>query len=459
MCNFAVENINRKIMKKLLFLLVLLPLLGVEAKAQVESMFGERAVPLAGKVVRAWDAGSGLISYYENSLGQGTVGLVASSGTSIHEFDLPTAYRMADLRVVDSDVFMCGTMTDSNGKRGVVLRFDANELAAGTPVAIDVQEFDPAYVSRLNRMAAYQLAPDYFKVVAIGAYEELRAPYLSAVDVAVECDYQGGVFSAAQHLMVGVRSSLENYEHLHDVVATDSYVAIVGNIANVASRHISIRVGDRNDVLPTMFGAQPALYYVPTGDVPISVNRAVAMDGDRIATACLSHDVGTQDLFRTQIRYFDLASMTMTNSQWMRIGSKYAPAELAYVPADTSVVLLGEMDFPAPGDDNTVFVFLNPTAMAPYAAYGMYIPREPFVSADCYGGNFVAGLSRTRWLLKDKLQPLGGNCYKYDKRDVSVDDVAPYGKLIMGYRPSNNLSTISLVKTVDRVRLILNCVH
>ena len=451
-------------MKKLVLFLTAFALLAANAIAQPESMFGERTVSMAGKVVRAWDAGDGIISYYENSLGEGTVGLILStSGTTINEFSLPTGYHVADLRVVGNDVYMCGRLSDASGSRGIVMRFDANELATAVPVSLDVQPFPANVATHLDKLAAYELSPGYFKVVAIGSYEEIRPNYLCGVDVAVECDYRGGTCTLALYVTVGNGITLENYEHLHDVVVTDNYVAIVGNVTNIlvlgVGDNISLRVGDKANVLRTMFVARPAYYYVPSGDVPMSVNIATAMNGDNIATACLSHDMGSPDLFRIQIRYFDLTNMMMTNSQWMRLGTKYAPSELVYVPADKSVVMLGEFDFPSAGDDESTFLFLEPLKTMPYTAYGMYQPGEPFTSATCFRSHYVTGLSRARWLLKDKLMPLANNCYKFGKRDFAVDDVVKYNMVMFTYNFLPGPPSILLSEAVNVVPFRLNCVH
>lgn len=451
-------------MKKLFFFLTAFALLAANAVAQPESMFGGRTVSMTGKVVRAWDAGGGIISYYENSLGEGTVGLILStSGTTINEFSLPTGYHVADLRVVGNDVYMCGRLSDASGSQGIVMRFDANELATAVPVSLDVQTFTASDVSRLDRMAAYELSPGYFKVVAIGSYEEIIYPYLNGMDVAVECDYRGGTCTSAQFVTVGNRVTLEIYEHLHDVVVTDNYVAIVGNVTNIlvlgVGDNISLRVGDKANVLQTMFVARPAYYYVPSGDVPISVNIATAMDGDKIATACLSHDMGSPDKFRIQMRYFDLASRMMTNTQWTRIGLKVAPSELVFVPADNSVVMLGELDFPSAGDDECTFLFLEPLKTVPYTAYGMYRHGEPFMSATCFRNHYVTGLSRARWLLKDKLMPLANNCYKFGKRNMEVDNIVGSYKVTYPYSMNPAPPSILLRESVSVVPLRLNCVH
>lgn len=237
-------------------------------------------------------------------------------------------------------------------------------------------------------------------------------------------------------------------ERIEDLVITDNYVALIGEISSYPYADLIIRPCNKDNVIASFFYSHRSTLI----DEGYTEYVCCHMNGDTIALANMGETyVSGGSLGDIRIRMVELASMTMTGSQALGFTVfKPIPIDMVYVPEKSSLVLLANIIFPPSGSvNNHAFIYLDPyntfsggttgsttvggsisPSPVPYMANGFCEWKYglAFSSLDRINGEkaFLAS-GGDYWFLKDMTQMQSlVSCYWPDLVQVQkIDDLTP----------------------------------
>jgi hypothetical protein len=165
------------------------------------------------------------------------------------------------------------------------------------------------------------------------------------------------------------------------------------------------------------------------------------MNGDTIAVASLSSYFDGMGMvqFSTNVRVFDLASMTNTEAQMVPLNTKSEPYDLVYMPDKGRLVLLQDICLPPHPCDQNMFMHLEPYAAAPYAAKCWYESHwnKPFYSLDRLSGDYYLAAGGQYWCMKELMNINSGGCYIPDNINVQALNTLPFITFTCSYSKPN----------------------
>ena len=338
------------------------------------------------RTVNATDA----VTVYHKPDGSQYLALINTSGV-VKTVKIDSTYRVRDMRVAGSEVYMCGSCPTG----GFLAHFPLGGFSSA-PSQITYVTIDPGHSDRLERMAAYKVG-GMEKVVAVGQHEydtfsmqyPCSGPYLCGHSIVVEADFQQGTL-----LGLLMKADTGHTERFCDVIATDNYVAVVGEWTYDT---LSIHRCDRYNVLGTFDN----YHYYPVGaSEGLSPYWGCAMKGDTIAVASMASSDPQLQTFETRLRVFDLATMTMTQAQVTALPEKGAPGELLYMPEYNTLLMAHEYLTTSGTQIQTVYWL--PYATAPYQARSMAqaLPEMGAGCLDRLSRDYYVTLGTDRWVMK-----------------------------------------------------------
>ncbi len=207
----------------------------------------------------------------------------------------------------------------------------------------DIYILDVPEVSRINRMVAYENpATGDHQIVAIAElrYRDstINPNYLFSEHKIVSCNGSDITNSIANGNPFPYEVFAGDIGILYDIVQTDQFVATIGSYPALGVDNIAIRRCSKINVNANELST---LIYYPSQVELESLSRfhACEMEGDNIAVAYMAPK---EDAYCTRIRYINIDTWEMFNSQEYALETKAEPIELTYLPASRSVVLLQE---------------------------------------------------------------------------------------------------------------------
>lgn len=408
-------------------------------------------------LIRAIDDTSALVYYYDSSRDRNIIARIGLT-MSCRMAELPENCSVNDMRITDDHVYFCG----AKDATPVIGYINLGDFASSTRT-VELFEVESPHVTTLNRMAAYTIGGQQ-KVVLVGdldytdpaPFSYLDCPYFyyeidestgdtikhfyyhCHTSVVIEMDFLGDTYSIGSYIYTNDRST-NRVEFISEVIETDNHVAFVGYYTTHGKT--VIHKCDKNNVLVDF---PYFIYEYSDADGGLNYYHGCQMNGDTIAVSSLStytNEAGVTH-FSTNIRTFDIASMTNTSSFKVLHGNKTEPLDLMYMPKDYRLVLLQEIPLPSAG---TQFAFLhhNPYSPTSYAANCWYEAnwRKPFNSISYLQGPFYVASGGNYWCMK-KLDPFNpNNCYKYGVMKVEKINESSYINPTLNYRSYSNIVT------------------
>ena len=422
------------IMKKSLLLIVaftalyVMQLPSAEGQILFNYALGGGSFTPSNAVVRTVNDQKVIASYYDGA----NYCLACVDPINITTAKLDDHHEIADIRILDNDVFFCGY--DRNSKEAFLGHATISDIESQAP-HIQLLNFyvQPSLITRLWRLAAYTDYGGTIHLVAIGEtwYSNTDVPpyaypcysYTSCdAQIIVEYTYQSGVFNYEGNLIL--HDVYPYYEFPCDVVVTDHYVAVV---SFSAADELIIHRCSKNNVLGTF---DNFFYYkVPTLKAAF---YGCKMKGDTIAVASVFNDgSGTDNM---QVRVVDLASMNMPYAQTFDLLDKDDIYEMAYLPDIQRLVLLTNHTYTTLTLLVHTFCFLKPyETVFPYNMEKIYDTNHlSFTSLDRLSTNHIVAAGGDYWMMKDvSYNSLASTCYVIENQPVK--ELAMSMPLIRGH--------------------------
>ena len=336
------------------------------------------------------------------------------------------------MRITGDNVYFCGTVND--GGRGFVghlkiSSFTDNYYRPVTYYLIDT------LTSELNRMVAYTIDGKQ-KVVAVGRhhfinggafpcpYDPITNPYSCMCSFFVEATFIDAMMYSPTFSYIPV--NLGHNEIISEVIETPNYVALVGHNYDANSPVIH-RCNKSGVALSFLFDQ---FYQYPSApDEGRSDYHGCVMKGDTIAISSLSvyFDGSGNHYFSTNVRIFDLTTMTNTKAQKVPLNTKTEPFDLVYIPEKGRLVLLQDICLPPHPCDQNMFIHLEPYASTPYSAKCWYesAGHKPFYSLDRLSGSYYLAAGGQYWCMKELMNLTSNRCYIFDNTNIEPLEVLP----------------------------------
>lgn len=295
-----------------------------------------------------------------------------------YHIDLPgnIILNVYDMRVLGNYTYLCGKTQNHEGFIGWVDNADFFS-SSFTFYYVPIPE-----VSFVNKMVVYDDYSANPKAVAIGVHDYTDL-YGNHRDYhAIELDNASLPSASYRHINLG------EYDVLHEVLYSFIYGVIFIEYT-VNNNALAIRKADPSAVVTTSL--IQTLYYYPTGDNEVYSPTHSAIDKDSLAVSYLFGKYGTSH-FTTRIRYFDLATLSMNNSQEYAILDKSEPYDMVYCFNGSHwTPIIIQPDYSGVGPQS-YFITLEPGATTSYSTKYYYYPGETYMSADRFpsGNDYVA---------------------------------------------------------------------
>ena len=395
------------------------------------SAYYSGVMPQHPTVIRKVDASSALVSYYDDNLRRSVISLIDLSMNrkcAVLEKD----HTVYDMRITGDNVYFCGTVYD--GAKAFIGHVSITGLISSTPTIY--YYYLDQYSSVLKRLVAYDIDGKQ-KVVAVGThhfinngaftcpYDSVHHPYTCKCYFVVEGDFTNYNLLPPYFQYLATNDTNHN-EDITEVIETPNYVALVGHYYEVNSP--VIHPCQKGNVL----GSFPnnGHYYPAVPNEGHSDYHGCVMNGDTIAVASLSSYFDGMGMvqFSTNVRVFDLASMTNTEAQMVPLNTKSEPYDLVYMPDKGRLVLLQDICLPPHPCDQNMFMHLEPYAAAPYAAKCWYESHwnKPFYSLERLSGDYYLAAGGQYWCMKELMNINSGGCYIPDNINVQALNTLPF---------------------------------
>ena len=421
-------------MKKSLLLIVAFTTLYVMQPPSAEGQIlfnyalGGGSFTPSNAVVRTVNDQKVIASYYDGA----NYCLACVDPINITTAKLDDHHEIADIRILDNDVFFCGY--DRNSKEAFLGHATISDIESQAP-HIQLLNFyvQPSLITRLWRLAAYTDYGGTIHLVAIGEtwYSNTDVPpyaypcysYTSCdAQIIVEYTYQSGVFNYEGNLIL--HDVYPYYEFPCDVVVTNNYVAVV---SFSAADELIIHRCSKNNVLGT-FG-NIFYYNIPPGKVAFYASK---MNEDTIAVASVfNNGTGTDEL---QMRVVNLMTMNMPCAQVFELQDKDDIYEMTYLPDIQRLVLLLNQTYTPLTSLIHTFCFMRPyETVFPYNMEKIYDTNHlSFTSLDRLSSKHIVAARGDYWIMKDvSYNNPASTCYVIE--DQPVKELAMSMPLIRGH--------------------------
>lgn len=418
---------------------------------------GERSY--THSLIRAIDDTSALVYYYDEVARQGYIGRLGFA-LMLRKANLPPNCTVNDMRIIGDNVYFCG----HNSHTAVIGHIKLSDFDLPNRT-ITFYSVDTTFVTQLNRMVAYESAGNQ-KVVLVGErtytnsepfpwdcpyhytyfdssindyYEYYYYNCLSTI--ILEVNFDGSVYVDNNYVVTGDPVHLEI---INEVVESQNWVAFVGYYTN---HHTTIlhRCDKENVVSSFLTGWHWCYAGFDEGHSPY---HGCWMRDDTIAVSSLStydESPGNQ-LFSTNIRVFNLATLENTHAQRVPIYTKSEPYDFMYMPKKYQFVLLQNMKLPLYGEQ-CAFLHLDPytTSSPTYYAKSWFDARDekPFFSLSRPRDTVYIAAGGEYWCFKNFDLQSGGDCTKVDSVKVTILKTEKAAKEWDGYHRA--ICPISLI--------------
>ncbi|MBR1643749.1 MAG: hypothetical protein IJ684_00040 [Bacteroidales bacterium] len=252
----------------------------------------------------------------------------AIGATSVDTINFVPGYVVHDFYIYGNTVYFCGS--NPGATEAIIGYFDVSVFQnPGQVQNINCWTFPDA--TTLTKIVAFRRAGNNnVECACLGLVRDQSSGLLYHSLLHVDLTGQPSTFTA---YFFG-NGSLHFYtEWYSDLVVTDNYVAVVGEL-NTTSRMIMIR---RQSLNQSTVDWNPQFYYTTPNNEMLAFPKAVRMEGDTLALAslCLNSD----GIYEVRTRFVDLASMTMFCSQAFELQEKADPIAMTYVPKNHSLIM------------------------------------------------------------------------------------------------------------------------
>ncbi len=373
-------------MKKNMFFLTVLCCLNAVVEAQAISQKERFAFsPLSSSIglVRSLNANHSIVygvDYTSNPLGDHKLYLCSNlsfyvtppvpPGVSFFNYriDLPgnVIQNVYDMKLLGNFTYICGKTRNNEGFIGWV--DNADFFSTGfTFYYVPIPE-----VSFVNKMVVYDDYSPNPKAVAIGVHDYTDI-YGNHRDYhAIELDDASLPSASYRHINLG------EYDVLHEVLYTVMHGVLFVEYS-VSNKALALRKADPAAVVTTP--PIQTLYYYPTGDYEVYSPTHSAIDKDSLAVSYM-YNISGSGSFTNRIRFFDLATLSMNNSQEYAISNKSEPYDMVYCfNGNHWTPIIIQPDYSG-GVPQSFFITLEPGATTLYSAKFHYYLGERYWSAD-----------------------------------------------------------------------------
>ena len=316
-----------------------------------------------------------------------------NSTLSYKRAELPDDIVVYDFRIFGDYVYFCGE--DRSSAVGILGFFKCTDLTTG-PVSYSWLKINNS--TQLNRIVVYKdPGSSNPRVVALGYNSTISCPGSYVCNMAVDCI---GLTTLPNPIAYNTRqaNSMADIEQWTDIVATDSYLAIVGFLKIGSDKGLIIRRCDPSDPLGSMM--DDVYMYPFTEDLSIESIKALSWRDDTIIMAYpWRSQIGNN---YTDIRFFHLGSMLNTKAEQYKNQSKTELYEMAYLPTSKKLIILEDFDCTGSGQFSSCFVYINPLASTlPYSTPYVYDKTYRFKSVTNLDGNHFVGSGYFCFLMCD----------------------------------------------------------
>ena len=384
-------------MKKLRYLFVLAALLPTWAIGQVASVSNHdyASLPLGAEqwsVARACGDYAAITCLSDDSRSMFTHFVPAAS--SYRRGFAPPSIVVYDFRVYENWVFFCGMNADS--LYGVVGYFDWTGLATGG--SIDFYYHSVPECTRLKRMVVYKDAVPTLHIVAVG--EDGRTP-VGTTPFGKIVDYPDILMQPGAYTCRDAYKGTEGAEVLSDICFTGTYVMVLGSVRYGGKPTLTLR---HCDPLTPVVGAIDTLFlYQEDFNFTGYPELRMEMTSEDVAVAYRGASP-----YPTRVRMFNPLTMQNTISQGWTPSDKVKLYEMAFIPADESLVLLEYA--PTPDGYASPFYYLYPMMTTSYTADYVYdttqVSSSTYGSVSRMGTNYFTASCNLGWWFRDKLAAL-----------------------------------------------------
>lgn len=383
-------------MKKRLYFLIVLCGLNAVVDAQAISqkeIFANLLGSSSIGIVRTFGTAKSIVygvEYSSNPLGDHKLFLCDNSsfytvpptapGTPItnKRIDLPGSVilNVYDMKVLGSFTYLCGRTRSNEGFIGWVDNNDFSGLSS-TFHYVPIPE-----VSLVKKMVVYDDYSAMPKAVAIGVHDYTDGSGNHRDYHAIELNDASLPSASYRHINLG------EDDVLHEVLYSVRYGVFFVEYS-VKHKALAIRKADPASVVTTPL--IHTLYYYPTGDIEVYSPTHSAIDQDSLAVSYMFETLGSGS-FTTRIRYFDLATLSMNNSQEFAILDKSEPYDMIYCLNRNHWTPIIIQPDNSGGVSQSDFILLDPSATSTYITRFYYYPNETYWSADRFPSakNYVA---------------------------------------------------------------------
>ena len=394
------------------------------AYAQGESGRASLAITAKNGIVRGC-GGTNMkfVSYCEYN-NQGHFMLADATGL-YDSYGVDQDWQILDFRVVGDRVVFCGTVKKQTTAIvpslsgfevitvyytvGLLGFFSLNNLTSGNPLVCKAIEEDS--VTRFTKVASYSGSQYLY---AIGEQEYKVPRIVNDVVVGYYTGHTPCMYLVDDWTQLPIFSTSYKFNisgaDLTDLSVTGTTVVAVGDrVDSVTTGLYLIRYTGN-----TLTGDE---YFYQMYDEPLSDYHSIGIVGKSVAVACLA---GQSNTFRTSIRFVELDSMQMVNSQQIALVTKAEPTELASIPHDGTIVLQQDMYLPSNPSNNAVLnIRIDPTLTSTYNTFGVYNSGYYYNSVTNMASKYAVAFDGIHWLMKD--MTLSPNPVCYDIESIRVD--------------------------------------
>lgn len=408
---------NRKLLIGLFSLLCVLLSLHAQGQTYYNFILGGINYTPGASLVRCID-NERAIAFYDNSSSTvHNLALIDIYG-NVRGTKLNNDYILRDIQIVGDDVYFCGSHNHTNGFIGHVRISDLENM---TP-HVTYHNLSIVYASIVTGMAAYRIATGT-KIVGIGykyyldtsiVYGTCPSMYDCHGSFIIECDASGATLSSPIQLkVVGYQGGWENP---YDIVETDNYVAVL-SYRQENGRMVIHRCA-KNNVLGTFNNYH---HYTIAYEDGFSGYLGCKMQDDTIAVVALASATG-QPPYETQMRTYDLNTMSMVHAQSMAVVDKVAPSGMVYMPEYKTLVMLQRQPFPTPWSNyHDTFLNWEPYRTTSYNMQGMYesVREYKYYALDRLAPKDFVATGGDFWI-EAEIYHKASTCYTMDSVQVTL---------------------------------------
>lgn len=269
------------------------------------------------------------ITYYAQNSGTSLRGIFEKKTigtTSCDTIGFISGYVVHDFCIYGNTIYFCGS--NSIETEAIIGYFDVSIFQNSGQT---VNYWTLLDVTTLTKIVAFQRAGNNVECACLGLVrDQLSGQIYSSL---LHIDISGPQPTFTAHYYGSNNTNNQFKEWYSDLVVTDNYVAVVGELKD-PSRMIMIR---RQSLNQSTVDWNPQFYYTTPNNEMLALPKAVRMEGDTLALASLS--LNSDGVYEVRTRFVDLASMTMFRSQAFELHDKTDPIAMTYVPKNHSLIM------------------------------------------------------------------------------------------------------------------------